>query len=812
MTKRIISVLLCFVVLCSSLCFSASAAREDYGSYKENMINYLMKYEEYWYDYYKDAFEQKGYYGYGTAEFVDLNFSGDPQFVVTFPCSDARDVCRLVYYYQPFDLYVAGGGDNGQYIFGYPGKDLKLYYDKEEAGFQWFSNSLCYISSDEWLKQNFTLDFSDDLIRLYYYSGEAMLDGKKQYFGETKGWGTLSYNQKAISRSKFDSINENMLENHIPATFKSKKINLSKWDSYTREEKEALLRESFDAFSPSSDLLPAPKISSYDFTSRGLKITWNKVPGCQYYIVYKKVGDTWKYCHNSYTNYTYVGKPEVGEKNTYAVRCVAAFQGGNYPVSPMSSSIDVKLLDKPQINKLSVVSNGMKIFWDKVDSATAYTVYVKSGDEWKKVGTTTSTSLVHKTAKAGKTYTYTVKCTSKDGKLARSYYDKNGTSISYLATPTLSKVENTKEGVKVTFKGVSGAENYRLYVKGGKYKSFTKVGDTTSTSIVDKNAQSGVKYTYTVACVNADGTQRTSAYNSTGKSITYIAAPVITKLGNAKDGVKITWDKVPGAAQYKVFVKSGSKWKSLGNTKSNEFVHKAAKSGETYTYTVRCVSSTGKSYTSAYDTVGKSIQFIATPKLSKVANTTDGVKVTWGAVEGASGYRVYVKGGEFKKWTTVGDTTETTLTHYSPKSGVKYTYTVACMSEDFKTRVSSFDSKGLAVNYIAAPVITGAKVDENGITISWDKVEGAQKYRVFVKSGSSWKKLKDTTSTSFTHNNLVDGNSYTYTVRCISSTGKSYTSAYNTTGVTYEYILYVPQQPPTEMETEPASQATEVIW
>ena len=125
-------------------------------------------------------------------------------------------------------------------------------------------------------------------------------------------------------------------------------------------------------------------------------------------------------------------------------------------------------------------------------------------------------------------------------------------------------------------------------------------------------------------------------------------------------------------------------------------------------------------------------------------------------------------------------------------------------------RISSFDSKGLSINYIAAPVITSGEVDENGIKLTWDKVDGAAKYRVFVKSGTKWVKLKDTTAQSFTHKNLVEGNSYTYTVRCISSTGKSYTSAYNKDGWTFDYVLEIPTeeqtQIPTYPETEPATQ------
>jgi len=90
-------------------------------------------------------------------------------------------------------------------------------------------------------------------------------------------------------------------------------------------------------------------------------------------------------------------------------------------------------------------------------------------------------------------------------------------------------------------------------------------------------------------------------------------------------------------------------------------------------------------------------------------------------------------------------------------------------------------------------------------------VSGAAKYRVFVKNGSSWKKLKDTTSTSYTHKGLKENTEYTYTVRCISSTGKSYTSAYNKAGWTVPYMMIEPTEPETQPQTEAVAQVTENV-
>ncbi|MCD8084938.1 MAG: phage tail tip lysozyme, partial [Clostridiales bacterium] len=52
---------------------------------------------------------------------------------------------------------------------------------------------------------------------------------------------------------------------------------------------------------------------------------------------------------------------------------------------------------------------------------------------------------------------------------------------------------------------------------------------------------------------------------------------------------------------------------------------------------------------------------------------------------------------------------------------------------------------------LATPVLSGVTGTSSGVTVEWEAVSGAAKYRVFRKvSGGSWTKLTDTTSTSYT--------------------------------------------------------------
>ena len=82
---------------------------------------------------------------------------------------------------------------------------------------------------------------------------------------------------------------------------------------------------------------------------------------------------------------------------------------------------------------------------------------------------------------------------------------------------------------------------------------------------------------------------------------------------------------------------------------------------------------------------------------------------------------------------------------------------------------------------LAAPQITSATANGTSVTVTWGKVKGAEKYRLFYKKNGKWTKLKDTTGTSVTLNGTL-GKTYTYTVRCLSSDGTTYTSGYDAIG------------------------------
>ena len=185
-----------------------------------------------------------------------------------------------------------------------------------------------------------------------------------------------------------------------------------------------------------------------------------------------------------------------------------------------------------------------------------------------------------------------------------------------------------------------------------------------------------------------------------------LEAPEV-KIASASDGIKVTWNKVDGAPRYMVYYKeNGGGWKKIGTTTATSYTRKAAnlKSGATYQFAVRCSASDKKTLLSVYK-ASNALQYFAAPTV-KIAQVSDGIKVTWGAVDGAPRYMVYYKENS-GSWQKIGTTTATSYTRKAAnlKDGATYQFAVRCCASDKKTLLSGYKASNALV-YTVKPAAT----------------------------------------------------------------------------------------------------------
>ncbi|OLA74007.1 MAG: hypothetical protein BHW51_05735 [Ruminococcus sp. CAG:9-related_41_34] len=279
-------------------------------------------------------------------------------------------------------------------------------------------------------------------------------------------------------------------------------------------------------------------------------------------------------------------------------------------------------LSTPQITSLKNTTGGVKLQWNKVDGAYGYRLYYRpASGGWKRFKDTTATSFTDSGVSPNRTETYTIRCIDKNGNTI-SGFNSNGWTIKYVpVAPTISKLENTSGGIKLTWNKIAGVYGYRLYYKpaSGGWKRFK---DTTATSFTDSGVSPNRTETYTIRCIDKNG-NTVSGFNSKGWSKKYIpVAPTISKLENTSGGIKLTWNKIAGVYGYRLYYRPASGgWKRFKDTTATTYTDAAVKSGRTETYTIRCIDKNGNTV-SGYNSKGWSKKYVYNPPKSIKLNKT----------------------------------------------------------------------------------------------------------------------------------------------------------------------------------------------
>ncbi len=159
------------------------------------------------------------------------------------------------------------------------------------------------------------------------------------------------------------------------------------------------------------------------------------------------------------------------------------------------------------------------------------------------------------------------------------------------------------------------------------------------------------------------------------------------------------------------------------------------------------------------------------PHLTGTSNVIGGIKITWNAVPGATGYCVYRRAAgetEFKRVAIISGTYYVDDIDNS-ETGKYFRYTVKAVDKDNAlTRCEA----GINRRYVAAPHMKSTANTANGITITWNPVVGADKYVIYRRGANQgWKALRtvDGNTTSFTDTGVKNftGSYFRYTVRAV---------------------------------------------
>ncbi len=349
--------------------------------------------------------------------------------------------------------------------------------------------------------------------------------------------------------------------------------------------------------------------------------------------------------------------------------------------------------------------------------------------------------------------------------------------VPVLEVPTNVAVNDiTASSATVTWDAVFGATGYDVYVNDA-----TTPVSITSNACALTDLSSGTVYTVKVVAVNAyvesEKSQAASFY-------TNMAAPAnVAENSVTQVGAAVTWDAVVGATGYNVYCKAPSDQDFTKLTASpiteTSFALTDLAANTEYTVKVEAVNANNNN-----ETVSSTDTF-TTARLTKPANvnTSDismtGATVTWDAVLGATGYKLYYKVATAADYTEVTDITTNSYTLSGFNSDTEYSvYVVAVAAND--TSANS-DVKNFTTAKIETP--TNVKVTEITVSsakVTWDAVPGATGYSVQINGADP---VNITGETSYTFTGLASGTAYSVQVTASNATdtsGKSDAATFTT--------------------------------
>lgn len=562
---------------------------------------------------------------------------------------------------------------------------------------------------------------------------------------------------------------------------------------------------------------------SVDFNA--IKVTWKKVDGASGYYVYRKADGEkyYKQIAEVNGNKTFSStdlSATTGVKYQYTVRAYRNRNGKPYAGLYDSKGVTATACTKvPTIKSgVSTVSDKLKLTWNKVNGASGYNVYRKLENDksYKLIKTINGNGNVEFTdsgLKCGVKYYYRVNgFRTVDSKNYEGRGSKDYLGLTTPAQPALKSAKSLGYNtISIEWTKVEGATGYDIYRKAtGTYSKIGTVDKQSTVTFKDEKAVTGVRYQYTVrAFYNKNGIKRVSTCENYIHGTAYPSNPNLTSVTSVEyNAIELKWDKVDGANGYKIYRKlpSDKNYKELITLyeQTDKYTDQTVTCGTTYQYIIKSFRyENGKTYTSGNNSA---VSCKAVPPVVKVKVASTGynsLKVSWEKVNGATGYRIYFKKDNAKKWSTLATFENGSLTsceHRKLTTGVNYTYTVRAYYKDgSKTIWGDFNKTGVTKKPVtsAPKLVSVTSSTATNVTVKWKTVSGANGYKVMRKADGSktWLTIGTTNSKklSYTDKKVTCGVKYHYTVRAYRNVRKkSVLGSYNSNGLE---IMTIPDRP-----------------
>lgn len=355
--------------------------------------------------------------------------------------------------------------------------------------------------------------------------------------------------------------------------------------------------------------------------------------------------------------------------------------------------------------------------------------------------------------------------------------------ISTVSVSVASAIGNVKSlavksasssGVSLSWSAVSKAKGYRVYRYTASDKKWKAVKTTSSRTYKDTSVKAGEVYKYRVKAyeVKKNKNVYSDKYSNTVEAV--IAPKKVSGLkatSVASTSVKLSWTKSDKATGYRVYKYNSKtkKYEKLADTTNNSYTVKSLKANTTYKFNIKAYTKSG---TTKYGVASSALSIKTKPSdvaSFKLASSTEkDFTLSWKKASGVNGYQLVRYNEKTGKWDEVAKITSTTY---------KVSGEIAVIPAKYKLRTyvkqgsgyifGAYSSVVTAAKIPAVPLnLSGAVNSDDGISLKWDKVDGASGYIIHSYSAKdgSWSTLASVSKNSYNTGKLKNTDTYRYAV------------------------------------------------
>jgi fibronectin type 3 domain-containing protein/regulation of enolase protein 1 (concanavalin A-like superfamily) len=515
-------------------------------------------------------------------------------------------------------------------------------------------------------------------------------------------------------------------------------------------------------------------------------LTWNAVPGANFYTVYRgtvvnKIGYVPFYIilSNTTTNNTYTdASGTLG--CTYCYYVTATSAAGT---SGASTAVTAKPVPPPPANAPAfTVSNSQTssnqanvISWPPVNGAVGYLLYRATSASGpfsfpaNFIQSMATTSYHDNGLPLGTTYYYMVVAMNAGGVA--------GNLGAPPPSPGGLAATAGNNQVALSWGTSSGATSYNLKrstVSGGPYIT---IASPSTTSYTDATAANGTTYYYVVSAVSAGGESANSGQVAATPRVPAPPTPTGLAVTAGNNQAALTWNASSGATSYNVgrSTTSGGGYVTIASPATPNYTDTTAANGTTYYYVVSAVNGGGTSASSSQVTATPEPPVPPTPTgLTATAGNAQ-VALTWNASSGATSYNVGRSTTSGGGYATIASPATANYTDTTAANGTTYYYVVSAVNGGGTSANSSQVIATPEPSIPSTPTGLAATAGNNQVALTWNASSGATSYNVgrSITSGGGYATIASPATANFTDTTAANGTTYYYVVAAVNGGGTS---------------------------------------